>query len=266
MPSPFHDHVVIITGASCGIGRELALQLAGEGASLALASRNAEALALLAAECERRGGRAIALATDIADPQQCQRLIEAAVAAYGRIDVLVNNAGVGSVTKFSELEDLTLFEQVFRVNFYGSVYCTHHALPHLLKSRGRLVAISSLRGLYPSAIADSYGPSKYAMAGFFDSLRIELKGTGVSVTTIYPSWVATGITSRALLADATPLGMVTKHEVNAMRVEVCARIIRRAVASRKREVVMTLKGRFGLWLKLVLPALVDAAVRRDFER
>lgn len=266
MKQAFRDNVVILTGASYGVGRQLAFDLAREGAWLVLASRSPGPLAEVASQCMRLGGRALVVPTDISDLSQCQNLIAAAVDEYGRIDTLINNAGIGTVAKFAEHEDLALFEKVFRVNFFGSVYCTHFALPYLRRTRGRLVGVSSLRGLYPSAIADAYGPSKHAMVGFFDSLRIELQGSGVSVTMIYPGWVKSGITSRALNADSTPLGAPSSHEVNAMSVDVCARIVRRAIASRKRQVVLTLQGKIGLWLKLVLPGLVDVIVSRDFDR
>ena len=129
-----------------------------------------------------------------------------------------------------------------------------------------MVGISSLRGKFPSATADAYGPSKHAMAGFFDSLRIELAESGVSVTMIYPGWVSTGISSRSLRADGTPAGSVSKHEIGAMPVDVCARTIIRAVAKRKREVVMTFQGRIGLWLRLIAPKIVDEIARQGSER
>jgi len=261
----FQKNVVIITGASFGIGQQLALQLAGYGAWLVLAARNVEKLEDVSKQCHQQGGRVIGIPTDVADPTQCQNLIKRAVTEYGRIDTVINNAGIGMASRFDELQDLELFERVFRVNFFGSVYCTHYALPYLKKTRGRLVGISSLRGKYPSATADAYTPSKHAMSGFFDSLRIELANSGVSVTMIYPGWVSTGISSRALWADGTQTGKLSKHEKNAMPVDVCARMILEAVADRKREVVMTFQGKVGLWLRLIAPKFVDELARKGSE-
>ena len=156
-------------------------------------------------------------------------------------------------SRFDELQDLAIFEKVFRVNFYGCVYCTFYALPYLKKTHGRVVGISSLRGKFPSAIADAYGPSKHAMAGFLDCLRIELASSGVSVTTIFPGWVSTGISSRTLNADGSLAGKISIHEKNAMSVDECTRKIIKAVANRKREVVMTFQAKFGLWGRLLLP-------------
>jgi len=259
----FRENVTVLTGASFGIGRELALQLADQGALLALAARSAEKLEEVSQQCDERGGRAIVFPTDVGEEAQCRNLIERTVAEFGRIDTLINNAGVGMSARFDELDNLNLFENVFRVNFFSSVYCTHYALPHLKETRGRLVGISSLRGKFPSSRADAYGPSKHAMAGFFDSLRVEIADSGVSVTMIYPGWVSTGISSRALKSDGTQRGEIVHHEIGAMPVDVCASQVLRAAASRKREVVMTRQGKLGLWMRLIAPGAVDRAVRKS---
>jgi short-subunit dehydrogenase len=261
----FRENVIVITGASMGIGRQLALQLAEYGAWLALASRNTEKLKEVSELCLQREGRVITVPTDVADQTLCQNLIESTVKEYGRIDTLINNAGLGMASRFDQLQDLIVFEKVFRVNFCGCVYCTYYALPYLKKTCGRLVGISSLRGKFPSAIADAYGPSKYAMAGFLDCLRVELAGSGVSVTTIFPGWVSTGISSRALNVDGSLTGKISIYEKNAMPVDKCARKIIKAVAKRKREVVMTYQAKFGLWGKLLLPGLIDQIARKGTE-
>jgi short-subunit dehydrogenase len=265
METTFQKNVIVITGASYGIGRQLALELASYGAWLVLASRDVEKLEDVSRLCSQQGGKAMVIPADVANPIECQNLIQCTIAEYGRIDTLINNAGLGMASRFDELQDLTLFERVFRVNFFGSVYCTHYALPYLKKTRGRVVGISSLRGKFPSATADAYGPSKYAMAGFFDSLRIELADSGVSVTMIYPGWVSTGISGRVLQADGKLTGELSKHEKNAMPVDVCARMILKAVAKRKREVVMTFQGKMGLWLMLIAPKIVDEVARLSTE-
>ena len=180
----FLDNVIILTGASLGIGRQLALLFAEQGALLALAARNSKKLKEVAEQCNQLGGKALAIPTDVAEQSQCRKLVERTSMEFGRIDTLINNAGIGVAARFDELPDLTLFEKAMQVNFFGSVYCTHYALPYLKKTRGRLVGVSSLRGKFPSATADGYGASKHAMAGFFDSLRIEIANSGVSVTMI----------------------------------------------------------------------------------
>ena len=258
----FLENVIIITGASFGIGKHLALKLAEQGAWLSLAARSIEHLEEVAKECHQLGGKAIIIPTDVADQAQCKNSVERTVEKYGRIDTLINNAGFGLASRFDELHDLKIFEQIIRVNFLGSVYCTHYALPYLKESNGRLVGICSLRGKFPSATADGYGASKHAMAEFFESLRIELADSGVSVTIIYPNWVSTGISKRAIRPDGNPTGEISIHEKNAMSVETCSQIIIEAVTKRKREVIMTLEGKAGLWLQLIAPKIFDQIIRK----
>ncbi len=253
----YFENVVIITGASSGIGEHLALQLAAKGAWLVLAARNVKHLQEVSEKCQQRGGKVIVIPTDVSEKSQCRNLIERTIEKYGRVDTLINNAGFGVASRFDEMNNLSLFEKIIQVNFLGGVYCTYYALPYLKKTDGRLVAISSLRGKLPSATADGYGASKHAMAEFFSSIRNELVDSKVSVTIIYPNWVSTGITSRAIKADGMPTGEISMHEKGAMSAETCARIIVKAVAKRKRDVVMTFEGKLGLWLRLIAPGIVD---------
>jgi short-subunit dehydrogenase len=258
----FFENVVIITGASTGIGRQLALYLAKQGAWLALAARNVEHLEEVSLNCQQLGGKVIIVPTDVAEKSQCQNLIERTVEQYGRIDTLINNAGFAIASRFDEYHDLSLYEKIIQVNFFGSVYCTYYALPYIKKSKGRIVAISSLLGKLPSATADGYGASKHAMAEFFSSLRNELHKSGVSVTVIFPGFVSTGVSSRFLKADGMPTGKISIYEKGTMSTEKCASIIIKSAAGRKREVVMTFEGKFGLWLKLIAPKLADHILRR----
>ncbi|MBI5010424.1 MAG: SDR family oxidoreductase [Bacteroidia bacterium] len=262
----FTDNVTIITGASSGIGEQLAYKLAEQGAWLSLAARDADKLQEVANTCSHLGGKVIAVRTDVSDKAQCRNLIEKTIEKYGRIDTLVNNAGFAVASRFISMSDLAVFEKIMQVNFFGGVYCTHYALPHLIKSGGRLVAVSSLRGRLPSGTADGYGASKHAMSEFYASLRNELSGTGVSVTVIYPSWVKTGITGRALKADGTQKGVVSRHEDNGMAADKCAKIIVAAAGTRKREVVMTFEGKFGLWLRLIAPSVVDRILKKKTDQ
>jgi short-subunit dehydrogenase len=262
----FKENVVIITGASSGIGRELAHQLADQGAWLALAARNAERLTEVAARCRGRGGKAITVATDVGQRAQCQSLIEQTVHEYGRIDTLINNAGISMWARFDETEDLSFFESIMQVNYLGSMYCTYYALPYLKQSKGRIVGISSLAGKGGVPTRSGYAASKHAMAGFFDTLRIELAVDGVSVTMIYPGFVATEVRERAFGGDGKPIGKSPVRESQVMTVETCARLILAAAAKRKRELVMTLRGKAGMWLRLIVPGLVDCITCNAIEK
>ncbi|QOY92825.1 SDR family oxidoreductase [Massilia sp. UMI-21] len=266
--------VVLITGASDGIGAEIARQLAakegaahGEGIALVLAARNAAQLEAVAGECAALGARTLVVPTDVGIQIQCRRLVVSAVEHFGRIDVLVNNAGRSAHALFEEVEDLSWYEELMRVNLWGALWCTQAALPALKASQGKIVAVSSLAGLVGVPGRTAYSATKFAMTGFFEALRAEMKAYGVSVTTAYPGVVATRIRYRGFNAHGEEMGASALKEEGAMRVEECARLIIEGMDARRREVVMTAKGKFGRFLKLVAPGLVEkmalAAVKQD---
>ncbi|MDX1663893.1 MAG: SDR family oxidoreductase [Candidatus Promineifilaceae bacterium] len=264
--SLWKEKVVIVTGASTGIGAALAYQLAAGGAWLALAARNREQLAVVAEACRGRGGRALVVPTDVSEEAACRALVERTVAEYGGVDCLINNAGISMWTFFEELQDLSPLADIMEVNYLGSVYPTYYALPHLKEARGRLVAISSLAGKSGVPTRSGYAASKHAQVGFFDTLRIELAGTGVSVTIAYPDFVQSEIRKRAFGADGRPLGESPVQEDKVMMADEAAEIILKAVAARRREVYLTTRGRLGRWFKLIAPGLVDRIARRAIER
>lgn len=264
--------VIVITGASDGIGAEMARQLAAahkSGAALVLAARNEVALEEVAAQCRGFGAQAMAVRTDVSVEADCRAMVAAAVQAHGRIDALINNAGMSAQALFSDVkaEDLAWYETLMRINHWGSVWCTHAALPHLKASRGSIVAVASLAGLVGVPGRTAYSATKFAMTGFFEALRAELKSAGVSVTTAYPGVVATQIRYRGYDASGRPAGASGLKEDKAMSVEECARLIIEGMDRRAREVVMTAQGRLGRWMKLLAPGLVErmalAALKED---
>ena len=262
--------VIVITGASDGIGAELARQLAhthGSGVALVLAARNEQMLAEVAGQCEALGAQALVVQTDVTLQEQCNRLVAAAIERFGRIDALINNAGRSAHALFEEVADLGWYEELMRINLWGSVWCTHAALPHLKASKGSIVAVSSIVGLVGVPGRTAYAATKFAMTGFFETLRMELKGAGVSVTTAYPGVVATKVRVRGFNAEGKPAGVSKLKEDDAMSVEECARLIIEGMNRREREVVMTAKAKLGRFLKLVAPGVVEdmalAAVKDD---
>lgn len=254
----FREMSVIVTGASSGIGKAVTLQLADEGAWLALAARDAKRLNELAKTCQQRKGKAVAIPTDVADEHQCRKLIQRTKETYGHIDMVINNAGMDVVSKLEDLPDLHLFKQVMDVNFYGTIYCTYYALPYLKETSGRIVNISSLAGMLAIPFNASYVASKFAVNGFSDSLRMELTETGVSVTVICPYWVVTEFHERYLDKNGQPKGSAGRaiYTDKMMTAERCAEIILKAARQRRREVLMG-PGRMGMMLKLITPSLVD---------
>ena len=253
---------IVITGASDGIGAEMARQLAqslGAGVGLVLAARNETLLNEVAGQCAAFGAQTLVVKTDVSVEAQCRLLVNAAVSRFGGVDALINNAGMSAQALFAEVTatDLHWYEDLMRVNLWGSVWCTHAALPHLKQSGGSIVAVSSLAGLVGVPGRTAYCATKFAMTGFFEALRAELKTAGVSVTTAYPGVVATQIRYRGFNAAGAPAGASGLKEDDAMPVETCARLIIEGMNRREREVVMSAKGKLGRWLKLLLPGTVE---------
>ncbi len=254
----FHWKSVVITGASTGIGEALAVRLAGRGAKLALAARGPQELDRVAERCRQAGGEAIAIPTDVTDPDACRRMVERAASAFGGVDCLVNNAGITTIARFEDVTDLSIFEKAMRVNYLGAVYATHFALPELRKRRGLLVAVSSLTGKFGAPTRSAYAASKHAMQGFFDTLRIELRGSGVSVLTVSPGFIATDIRARALGPDGKPLGQSPRNESQGtLSVDACAGEILRAMEHRRRDVFVPARLRVAPWLAVAAPGILD---------
>jgi short-subunit dehydrogenase len=253
-------NVIVITGASDGIGAEMARQWARRqrgGVALVLAARSAEKLEAVAASCRASGATVLVQRCDVSVQADCIELVAAATRAFGRIDTLVNNAGVSAQALFGDVTDLAWYEGLMRTNLWGSVWCTHAALAPLKASRGRIVAVSSLAGLVGVPGRSAYCATKFAQTGFFEALRVELAFAGVSVTIAYPGVVATQIRQHGLNARGETAGSSGLDETSAMSVEKCARLIVDGTEARRREIVMTAKGRVGRWLKLIAPGIVD---------
>jgi short-subunit dehydrogenase len=258
----FTGKTVLITGASTGIGRALAHELARQGAQLALNARDADRLGETANECLALGAEVLAIAGDVALADDCRRIVARSVERFGRLDALVNNAGMTMWARFDALTDLAPLERLLAVNYLGAARMTAQALPYLRNSRGLIVAVASIAGLTGVPERTGYAASKHAMVGFFESLRIELRGTGVDVTIVAPDFVKSELHKGALGADGRPLGRTPMDEPRIMTSEQCGRLIARAMGRRQRLLITSPRGRFGRWARLVAPALVDRIAAR----
>ncbi|KPK14507.1 MAG: hypothetical protein AMJ62_13200 [Myxococcales bacterium SG8_38] len=256
---------VIITGASEGIGRELAKRAAALGARLVLAARNEKKLAEVVSDCEALGATAVAVPTDVTSEQDCRSLIDQALSRFGNVDILINNAGISMSARFDCVEDLSIFERLMRVNYLGTVYCTYHALPHLKRSRGLIVGVSSLQGKLGFPLSTGYAASKHAMQGFLDSLRIELRPE-VGVLIVSPGPVDTRIHARKLVGSGQVEVSEQDFHFKSMPVERAATQIIQAVIHRRRELVMTWGGKAAVWLKPFVPGFVDSQVETAVAR
>ncbi len=204
--------------------------------------------------------------TDVTNEEECRELAERALAEYGRVDTLINNAGLSMWMKFEDVADLDSLEYIMRVNFFGSMYCTYYALPHLKRTRGRIVAVASVTGRTGVPTRTGYAASKHAVVGFFESLRIEVEDDDVTVTIAFPDFVGSGMHTRSLGADGQPLGHNPLQVDKIMTSDECARLILEGAAARQRQVIMSTRSRFGQWLKLIAPGQVDRIAKRAIEK
>jgi short-subunit dehydrogenase len=263
--SVFAGKVIVLTGASEGIGRAFALAAARQGPKLVLAARNRDRLDSLAVECRALGAEAHVVPTDVTDADACKSLVDEAATRFGALDVLVNNAGGTMWTRLDEIQDLSIFERLMRLNYLGSVYPTVHALPHLKRAQGRIVAVASMAGLIGVPTRTGYSAAKHAVIGFFDSLRVELLDSGVSVTIVCPDFVVSEIHKRALGPDGKPLGENPMAGSKIMTAEECAVLMMGAIEERQRLLITSARGKQARWMKLLSPGSVDrmaaAAIR-----
>ncbi len=249
------DKVVLITGASSGIGRALALEMASRGAKLALGARRMEQLDELKSALPNT--EVLCVKTDVAIESECQNLINQTVEKFGRLDILINNAGISMRSMF-EATDLEVIRRVMDVNFYGTVYCTKFALPHLLASKGSLVGIISIAGYLGLPGRTGYSASKFAVRGFLDTIRIEHLHSGLHVLVAAPGYTASEVRKSALLADGQQQGESPRDEHQMMSAERCAYLITQAIKKRKRSLIMTLiEGKFSVFLSKFFPSLLD---------
>jgi short-subunit dehydrogenase len=249
------DKVVIITGASSGIGKALAKEFASNGSKLVLAARRLDKLNEL--QMELPGIEVESVETDVSKEEDCRKLVEKAVVRFGRVDILINNAGISMRAAF-ETVDLDVLRRLMDVNFWGTVYCTKYALPYLLKTKGSVVGIISIAGFVGLPGRTGYSASKYAIRGFLDTLRIENLKKGLHVLVAAPGFTASEVRKVALTSDGTAQGETPRKEENMMTAEKCASYIYKAVKKRKRQLVLTFtEGKLTVFLGKFLPGLLD---------
>lgn len=257
-----HDRVVLITGAAGGLGAALARHCSAAGASVAaLDLDGTRAQALADALRERSGRPAFAGACDITDRVAAHDAVAAVVRELGRIDWLVNNAGISARCLARDAAPEVL-ERVMAVNFFGAAHVTAAALPSLAAQRGRIVVISSIAGFAPLVGRTAYAASKHALHGYFDSLRSELHAAGVGVTLACPAFIATGIERAALGADGRPANTVRATSGREAQPDaVAARIVADALRGRRLSLPSALS-RTAWWLSRLAPALYERQMLR----
>ena len=253
------NKVVIITGASSGIGRACAEKFGNEGAKLVITGRNETNLQETALWLINKGIEVLAVQSDVAIKEDCKRIIDETIAKYGKIDVLINNAGI-SMRAILNDTDLSVIEQVMQINFYGTLYCTKYALPHLLKAKGSVVGISSIAGFVGLPGRTGYSASKFAMQGFLEALRTENLKTGLHVMITCPGFTASNIRNTALSANGSAQGESPREEDKMMTAEEVAEHIYNGVVNKKRQVILTTEGKLAVFLSKFFPKFIAKMV------
>lgn len=253
----FSGKTVVITGASSGIGRALAYEFASQGANIVMGARHEDALAAIAADLAAKGTAAAYRSTDVTSEDDCRELIAMAVNRFGGIDILICNAGISMRALFDDVE-LSVLHRLMDVNFWGAVYCTKYALPHIQASHGSIVGVSSVAGLHGLPGRTGYSASKYAMTGFLDTIRIENLKKGVHVMVACPGFTATNVRFSALTADGSEQGATPRKEEKMMSAEEVARRIVKGIRKHKRLVLMEFEGRATHFIKKFSPRFLDS--------
>lgn len=261
----FRDKVVIVTGASSGIGRATAIEFARNGSRVVLAARSEERLKELEKEITALGAEVLSCVTDVAREDECRRMVEKTVERFGTIHILINNAGISMRALFEDV-DLAVLKRLMDVNFWGTVYCTRYALPYIVKNGGSIVGVSSTAGFHGLPGRTGYSASKFAIHGFLETIRIEYLKEKLHVMIIAPGFTASEVRKHALLADGTEQGNSPREEKKLASPEYVARWILKGIRKKKRNKIMTWAGRFTALLQRIIPGVVDYAYYLEMKR
>jgi short-subunit dehydrogenase len=259
------DKVVIITGGSSGIGKALAQEFGENGSKVLITGRNKNDLDLAVAELKEKQIEISGFVGDVSQAADNKKMTEEAIRLYGQIDILINNAGISMRALFEEV-DLEVVKKVMDINFYGVLYATQACLPHLLKSKGSVIGVSSIAGFRGLPGRTGYSASKFALNGFLEVLRTELLYRGVHVMTACPGFTASNIRKRALTKDGSAQGESPRAEEKMMTSEECAQRIYRATVKRKNFLILTTQGKLAVWVNKLLPGLADKLVYKTMAR
>ncbi len=255
------DKIVVITGGSEGIGKALIENLIRANAIVATCGRDAKKLKQLKEQIV--SDRLFTFTCDVTKKKDCQDFIKAVIQRFERIDILINNAGISMRSEFIDT-DIEVFEKIMNTNFYGTMYCTKFALPYLINSQGTLVGISSIAGYRGTPGRSAYSASKFAMNGFLESLRVELKHHNVSVITIAPGFISSQIRYNALDGKGALVNETHLKEKKLMTPKQCAEKIVDAIKNKNTRVSFTLLGKVTVFLNKFFPRYSDLLVRNFY--
>ena len=253
------NKVVIITGGSSGIGKACAFAFGKAGAKIVITGRDARKLEEVSDDLTKQGIDNLTLIADVSNENNNELLVEQTLQRFGKIDILINNAGISMRALFEDL-DMKVFKKVMDINFYGTVYATKACLPYILESKGSIVGISSINGYRGTPARTAYTASKYAMQGFLESLRTEVMHREVHILVACPGFTSSNIRNAALVADGSVQGESPREEDKMMSAEEVADEILKATKKRKRDIVLTTQGKLAVFLNKWAPGFMDKVV------
>ncbi len=254
------NKVIWITGATSGIGKELALQLSRQGAKLILSARREKELIKVKNQCK---GEALVVLLDLSKNEEFNKKVTSVLAHYKKIDVLINNGGISQRSLASET-DLTIDRKIMEVNYFGNIALTKAVLPVMKKQgSGYIVVISSLSGKFGFFLRSAYAASKHALVGFYESLRLEEENNGIRVSLVFPGLIKTNISQNALSKDGTNHGILDEKQDKGISAEKCATQIVKGIKKENLEIFAGGGELKAITLKRFFPKLFHKIIRKQ---
>ena len=256
------NKVVVITGGSSGAGEALAYRFSSEGFNVVIGGTNLERLKKVQSKIQSSGSKCEYIVHDVSLEREVKKMIDHTIKSYGRLDVLICNAGISYRSVF-ENANLDVFEKLFRINFFGSIYSVKYSIPHLAKTNGSIIAMSSLNGFIATPTRSAYVSSKHAMQGFFDSIRLELMKKNIHVMVASPGYFESNFRKNTLKSDGNKEGNTSRYEKGMMSTEVLADKIFHRYKNKKRDLIFTFRGKLAHLIKNWFPKLSDKLAYKE---
>jgi len=263
MSTYFNDKIIWITGASSGVGEALVMELAATTtAKIILSSRKKDQLVAIAEKAKLSADRFAILPLDLLDYKEMPAVAAEAVGKFGRIDILINNAGLSQRSLAMET-DIEVDKRLMETDFIGTVALTKAAIPYMIKNGGGQIAVvSSLMGIFGAPMRSGYAAAKHALHGFFDALRAELFNDNILITIICPGFIRTNISLNAVTGNGSSQGTMDEATLKGMPTSIFAKKMLTAIRKQKYQVAIGGKEVFGVYLKRFFPALLAKIVRK----
>lgn len=261
MSAFYKNKIVVVTGGTDGIGKEMVKMLLEAGAKVSTCGRNSDKLYQL--QKEYPSAPLHTMIADVSNENDCRRLIEMTLKMFGEIDILINNAGISMRAEIKDTP-VEVIKKVMDINFFGTVYCTKFALPYITEKKGIIVGISSIAGYRGLPGRSGYSASKFALQGWLEAIKVELKDSGVHVMWICPGFTASNIRHAALTEEGKEQGSSPMEEGTMMSAATCSKKILSAVEKRKRTLIMTFTGIRAVFMNKFFPKLTDKLIHKFY--